>query len=399
MKQFKYKAKDPTGNVIEGVVEAIDDQAAANLLRRKQLIIISIKPSRQLPSVLKGVKDRVSANDITNFTRQLSTMINAGLPLTEALLILRSQSSGGMQNIVGEILANVEEGEALSKAVDKHDVFSKTYVALVKSGELGGVLDQVLERLANNLERQQEFKGKVKGAMVYPVIIVVGMLIVSLIMIIFVIPRMTSLYDQFDAELPVTTKILTGFSDFMVRFWPVVLGGIAALIYGFKIYKKTEDGAMKVDRIMLKIPLVGELQKQIILAEITRTLSLMTASGVSILEGLAITSSVVGNKVMKEALDDCVNMVEKGFPVAFAFSKHPDAFPFILSQMIAVGEETGKMDEVLGKVSHVFEVESEQKLKALTAAIEPIILIVIGVGVAFLVVSIVLPIYNLTTQI
>jgi type IV pilus assembly protein PilC len=399
MKQFKYKAKDPTGNVIEGVVEAIDDQAAANLLRRKQLIIISIKPARQLPSVLKGVKDRVSANDITNFTRQLSTMINAGLPLTEALLILRSQSSGGMQSIVGEILANVEEGEPLSKAIDKHDVFSKTYVALVKSGELGGVLDQVLERLANNLERQQEFKGKVKGAMVYPVIIVVGMLIVSLIMIIFVIPRMTSLYDQFDAELPVTTKILTGFSDFMVRFWPVVLGGIAALIYGFKIYKKTEDGAMKVDRIMLKIPLVGELQKQIILAEITRTLSLMTASGVSILEGLAITSSVVGNKVMKEALDDCVNMVEKGFPVAFAFSKHPDAFPFILSQMIAVGEETGKMDEVLGKVSHVFEVESEQKLKALTAAIEPIILIVIGVGVAFLVVSIVLPIYNLTTQI
>lgn len=399
MKRFKYKAKDSKGAVVEGVVEALDDQGAANLLRRKELTIISIKSTHKLPNFLKRIQERTTTSDITNFTRQLSTMINAGLPLTEALLILRSQSSSGLQRVVGEIMADVEEGEPLSHAMEKHEVFSKTYIALVKSGEVGGVLDKVFERLANNLEREQEFKGKVKGAMVYPVIIIFGMLLVSFIMIIFVIPRMTDLYDQFDADLPFTTKLLTGFSDFMVKFWPLVLGAIALLVYGFKLYKNTEEGARKVDGFILKLPLIGELQKQIVLAEITRTLSLMTASGVSIIEGLSITSSVVGNTTIKDALDDTVNMVEKGFPVAFAFSKHPEAFPFILSQMVAVGEETGKMDEVLAKVSHVFEVESEQKLKALTAAIEPIILIVIGVGVAFLVISIVLPIYNLTTQI
>jgi len=283
--------------------------------------------------------------------------------------------------------------------MEKHPhAFTKTYVALIKSGELGGVLDEVLSKLAEDMEKQQEFRGKVKGALVYPVIVIVGMLIVAFIMIVFVVPRLTSIYDQVSVELPMSTKFLISFSDIMVKIWPLVLLLVGAVLYMFKLYVDTKDGRRKFDEFVFKLPLIGPLKKQIILTELTRTLSLMVGSGVSILEGITISSQVVGNSIMSEALVDTAKMVEKGFPLAFAFSKHPEAFPFILSQMIAVGEETGKMDEVLRKVSHVFEVESEQKVKALTAAIEPAILIVLGIGVAFLVISILLPIYNLTTQ-
>jgi len=227
----------------------------------------------------------------------------------------------------------------------------------------------------------------------------VGMFVVALIMIIFVIPRLTTLYEQFDVNLPITTKMLIATSNFMIAYWPFLLVASVVAFYGFNIYRRTPAGEKKIDEIIFRLPLIGDLQRQIILTDLTRTLSLMIGSGVAIIESLTISSQVVGSSIIANALLDTIKMVEKGFPIAFAFSRHPEAFPFILSQMIAVGEETGKMDEVLAKISHVFEVESDQKLKAITAAVEPIILIVLGVGVALMVVSIILPIYNLTTQI
>lgn len=400
MKRFKYKAKDKSGNLVTGYVEATSINSAAKLIREKDLIVISISPVRELPlNLLKSIKERVTGGDITTFTRQLATMSNAGLPLTEALLILRSQTKGSMQKVVAQILADVEEGQSLSSSLSKHErVFSRTYIALVKSGEVGGALDKVLLRLSENLESQQEFKGKIKSAMIYPLIIIIGMAMVAFIMMVFVVPRLTTLYEQFGAELPLPTKVLISVSSFMVKFWPIFLALLGVLIYGFKLYRATKHGRKKTDELIMRIPIIGGLQQQVVLTEVTRTLSLMAATGVSIIESLTITAEAVTNVIISEALEDSAKMVEKGFPVAFAFSRHPEAFPFILSQMIAVGEETGKIDEVLGKVSHVFEVESNQKLKALTAAVEPVILIVLGVGVAFLVISIVLPIYNLTTQ-
>ena len=401
MKRYKYKAKDSTGKRIAGEVEASSETMAAKLLREKKLTIISMNPKAELPfTFLTEMKNRTKSSDITNFTRQFATMINAGLSLTDALLISRSQANGVMQNTISQVLADVEEGQSLSAAMAKFPkIFSKTYVALVKAGETGGVLDEVLSRLADNLERQEEFKGKVKSAMVYPIIIVIGMVIVAFVMLVFVIPRLTDLYDQFNADLPITTRVLIGISDFMVSYWPIVLILMILGGYMFRVYKKTEDGSRKIDELVLKIPIYGDLRRQIVLTDLSRTLSLMVGSGVSILESLAISSGVVGNKIIAEALDDSAKMVEKGFPVAMSFARHPEAFPFLFSQMTAVGEETGKMDEVLAKVSHVFEVESNQKVKALTSAIEPIILLILGVGVAFLVISIIMPIYNLTTQI
>jgi len=400
MKRFNYKAKDKAGRLVVGEVEAATPEHAAKLVRGKGLVVISITSKFDSPfALLMRMRDKVTQGDVTTFTRQLATMITAGLPIVEALQILRTQSKGSMQKVVGQIFADVEAGEALSIALARHPkAFSKTYIALIKSGEVGGVMDEVLARLADSMEKQQEFKGKVKGALIYPAVVVTGMLGVALIMMIFVIPRLTSLYTEFDASLPVPTKILIGISNLMIKLWPVLLALVGFGLYIFKLYRETKAGRTKTDELMFKIPIIGELQKQVILTDLSRTLALMVGAGVSILEALSITSEVVGNSIISNALKDAAKQVEKGFPVAFAFARHPDAFPFLLSQMIAVGEETGKMDEVLTKISHIYEVESDQKVKSLTSAIEPIIMVLLGLGVGFLVIAVILPIYNLTSQ-
>ncbi|MBI2065893.1 type II secretion system F family protein [Candidatus Woesebacteria bacterium] len=400
MKRFTYKAKDKSGQAVTGEVEASSAQVAAKLVRARGLVVITITPTREsLGSLFRKFRERITLSDVATFTRQLATMVNAGLPITQALLILRSQSRGSLQKVVAQILTDVEGGESLSTSLSRHPkVFNPTYIALVKSGEVGGVMDEVLVRLADNLEKQQEFKGKVTGALIYPAIIVIGMFLVGFIMMVFVIPRLTSLYGEFNAQLPTPTKILIGTSNIFAKAWPLILITLGLGFYGFSAYRKTPAGRRRTDELLFKLPIIGDLQKQVMLTELTRTLSLMVGAGVSILETLNITAGVVGNVVISDALKDAAKQVEKGFPIAYAFSKHPEAFPYILSQMVAVGEETGKMEEVLAKVSHVFEVESDQRVKALTSAVEPLVMILLGLGVGFLVIAIILPIYNLTSQ-
>jgi type IV pilus assembly protein PilC len=400
MNRFNYKAKDKDGRLVTGEVEAGTLNEAARLVRSKGLYIISLKAKIDSPlNFVKRMRERITSSDISTFTRQLSTMINAGLPITEALLILRSQSKGSMQKIVAQILADVEAGESLSTSLGRHPkLFSKTYMSLVKSGEVGGVMDAVLARLADNLEKQQEFSGKVKGALIYPVVIVVGMVLVSVIMLIFVIPRLLSLYADFNATLPLPTLILISISNFFIHFWWLMLVLIGGGAYTLSLYNATPSGSRQLDVLKFKIPVFGNLQKQIILTELTRTLSLMVGAGVPILEALNITSEVVGSPIISDALKDSAKQVERGFPIAYSFARHPEAFPFILSQMVAVGEETGKMDDVLTKISHIFEVESDEKVKGLTAAIEPMVMVILGLGVGFLVIAVILPIYNLTSQ-
>lgn len=401
MKKFKYKAIDSRGRSITGFVEAETDFSAARLVKKRGYTVLELgRSGNKLTSFFPSLTGRIGKGEVSIFTRQLATMVNAGLPIVDALTILRTQSKPSLQSVFSQILADVEGGESLSTAMSRHPkVFDGTYLALIKAGETGGVLDKVLERLADNLEKQQEFKGKVKGALIYPAIIVIGMLAVSIFMIVWVIPRLSELYDQFDAELPLTTRAFLFVSDMFTKYWyiSIVIGAIAFFV--FKSYTKTESGKKRLAEVMFQIPIIGPLRKQVILSELTRTLSLMVGAGVSIIEGLTITADVVNNVIIGGALRDVQQQIEKGFPIAFAFAKHPDAFPYILSQMVAVGEETGKMEEVLSNVSHIFEVESEQKVKALTSAIEPIIMIVLGIGVGVLVIAIIMPIYNLTTTI
>jgi type IV pilus assembly protein PilC len=400
MKRFLYKAKDKTGKVVNGEVEAQDPVTAARLVRSKGLIVISVRAKGQdILALIASLRNRITTKDVANFTRQFATMINAGLPITESISILKLQAQEKMEPIIGKILSDVENGESLSTAFSKYpSVFSQTYVALIKAGEAGGVLDKILLRIADNLEKAEEFRGKIIGALIYPVVIIIGMIVVTFIMMIFVIPRLLSLYTQFNAALPLPTLIIIAISNFAVTFWPFILIAIAVSFLIISGYAKTKAGKHKIDELIFKIPVFGELQQKVMLADLARTLGMMVGAGVPIIEGIDITAGAMSNVVIKDALLDASNQVEKGFPIAFSFAKHPEAFPYIFSQMIAVGEESGKIDDVLSKLAQIFETESDQKVKTLTAAIEPIVMVILGVGVGFLVISVILPIYNLTNQ-
>ncbi|MDP3994886.1 MAG: type II secretion system F family protein, partial [bacterium] len=300
MQRFNYRAKDKSGRVVAGEVEAETINEAANLIKKQGLLILDLSIKKSSPfAIITSIKERVKPSDVAGFTRQLATMVNAGLPITGALIIIRNQSTGAMQKVTAQILLDVEGGASLSTAFSKYPkVFSPTYIALIKSGEAGGVIDEVFVRLADNMEKEQEFGGKVKGAMIYPVIVIVGMVIVGFVMMIFVIPKLTAMYTDFNAELPLPTKILMGVSSFTVRFWPLFLVLTGGLAIAYSSYAKTKNGRRKIDELVFKIPILGPLKRQVVLTELTRTLSLMVGSGVSILDGINITSGVVGNTLI-----------------------------------------------------------------------------------------------------
>ncbi|MFH0749866.1 MAG: type II secretion system F family protein [Candidatus Gottesmanbacteria bacterium] len=397
---FKYKAFTPDGKSATGLVEAASQDQAVKLLKEKQLFVVSLNQTQEkaLSSVFTKMQ-KISFSDIVNFTRQLSTMVTAGLSIPDALGILKTQAANSMlSHVIGEIERNIIGGGNLGDALSKYpQYFSNIYISLVRAGEASGQLDKVLAQLADTLEGQREFRNKVVGALIYPVIIVVGMIAVVIIMMIVVMPRLTDLYKDFGIELPWSTKMLIGLSNFILYKWWLALAVIVGLIVLFRRWKKTEAGEYILDSLMFKIPLFGVLQQKLILVEFTRTLAMLIGSGIHILDALRILKGSLGNVLFRNAIDDIAKKVEKGFPLGDMFASHKE-FPPIVSQMVKVGEETGKLDETLLKISKYFQVETEGMVKGLTTAIEPIIMVVLGVGVGFIVISVITPIYNLTAQ-
>ena len=401
MAVFQYKARGSDGKIVKGLVDSPNEAIASRLLHEKGLFVIELTRSGgsfSLHSFFDRFQ-RIGFTEVVNFTRQLATMVVAGLPLPESLTILRAQSTNKLfvtvlQDLEGQIVGGGTLGDALAKYPA---YFSNTYVALVRAGESSGTLDQVLTRLADILESQREFQSKVKGAMIYPIIIVIGMTAVVFIMMTVVVPKLTDLYKDFNIDLPTSTRLLMGISSFFVHFWWImILVGIGGVTL-FNRWRKTPEGELIVDTFSLKIPLFGELQKKVMLVEFTRTLGMLIASGIHILEGLQILRESLGNVVFRNAIGQISKKVEKGFPLGDTFFQY-EVFPPIVSQMMKVGEETGKLDDTLLKLSKYFQSESENLVKGLTTAIEPIIMVVLGVGVGFIVISVITPIYSLTSQ-
>ncbi|MBU2052373.1 type II secretion system F family protein [Patescibacteria group bacterium] len=400
MEKFEYLAVSKDRKKVRGQVEASSQTQAISILRSNGLFVVNLNKIEILPAWLKWLNrwQRVKQRDVVHFTRQLATMIKAGLPLTTALSILKYQSNLAMSKVIDEVLREVEGGGSFSKALSKYNnVFDQVYLSLVQSGEAAGVLDKVLLRLADNLEKQAEFRAKTKNALVYPAIITVAMIIVAIVMTVFVIPKLTTLYEEFDAELPAMTRILIGISNFMVKSWYLWLGLGTVGGYALSQWRRQPTGKMFFDKFSLKVPVFGQLKTKIILTEITRTLALLIESGVSIIEALEITARTADNILFTGSIQRAAKEVEKGIPLAVAIGQY-EHFPPIVGQMLAVGEETGKVDEVMFNLSGYFETEAEQAVKGLTTAIEPIMMILLGVGVGFLVIAIILPIYNLTSQ-
>lgn len=400
MSIYSYRARDQQGGLIRGTVEAGSEKEAVTLIRDRSLLLTSLVPqvSHGFSLSLQGFR-RISFGDIVTFTRQLSTMINAGLQIQEALTLLKTQSTNSLLiDMLGKISRDISAGGSLASSLTKFPrQFSSIYLALIKAGESSGTLDRVLEQLSANLEKDQEFRSKIRGAMVYPAIILLVMVVVFFILMTLVVPKLTEIYADFGADLPLATQILKTTSDIMVRFWwLIIIGGL----FGFRLFRqwyKTSFGRHTWDGFIFRLPLLGPLQKQIILVDFTRTLGMLVGAGVHIIDSLTILVDALGNIHFQEAVKDITKKVEKGFPLGALFAQN-SLFPPILAQMVKVGEETGKMDESLLKLSIYFERESDHMVKALTTAIEPIIMVILGVGVGFIVFAIITPIYNLTAQ-
>lgn len=395
---FTYSAKNKLGEIVKGKAEASTVEEAAALLDERGLLVISVKPVgiEGLGTLVQGFFG-VSQSDVVNFTRQLSTMISAGLSISKALGVLVQQSTPGFSQMISNILHEIEGGASLSKALSSHPkVFNRLYVQLVKAGEVGGILDAILSKLAQNLEKSREFRSKTKGAMIYPVIVVIAMFVVGFIMMTFVLPKLTAMYSDFGVTLPLPTRVLIGVSNIFASYWYLILLAIGGTIYGFNRWYQTDMGQHVIAGVLLKIPILGGLLQKIMITDFVRTLSLLLASGVTLLQALDVVIEGIDNVLYREAFTEARNQVEKGSLLSEAVARH-EVIPLILSQMIAVGEETGKLDEVLEKLSTYFEQETEQAVKNLTTAIEPIIMVVLAVGVGGMVIAIVLPIYSLTS--
>ncbi|MCL4354661.1 type II secretion system F family protein [Patescibacteria group bacterium] len=399
--RLHYKAATNEGKILTGFIDAKEILDAANYLRSKQLVPIKVEkistsPLYQFIASFNKVKNQ----DLVLFTRQLSSMLNSGLTLMKGLEILREQvQNKAMAEVVGGIITDIEGGRNLSSSISKYpNVFSPIYISLVKAGESSGLLDKVLLRLAENLEKQSKLKSTIKSALMYPMIVVILMGLVMLVMMIFVIPQLSVLYKNLNLDLPLPTLIMVGISSAVVTFWPIIIFALGVGYYFFLKWKKTEQGQFLVDNLLLKLPVFGKLIKESILTEFSRTLGLLVGTGTLVVDSLVQTADTAGNVHYKVAIVNLSKQVEKGVPLGEAMSAN-SLFPPMLVQLVKVGEQTGKVDETLVRASEYYEREVNQTIKTLTTAMEPFIMIILGTGVAFLIISVITPIYSLISNI
>lgn len=399
MAEFLYKAKDNQGAEHTGTIQSPDSHSALVILRKKGLIVISINAKDQgSNSFLSRLLNRVSFTELVMMTRQLATMVSSGLVISDAIDILHEQQTNKtFKKALGDISQDIKGGLTLAQALSKYpQIFPHLYVNLVKSGETSGKLDQVLMQMADGLEKDREFKARIKGAMIYPAVVLSMMVVVFIIMMVFVIPKLTSLYSQSTIELPLPTKILITTSNLFVYYWWLALMILITAIVMINRWNKTPEGNYFLGHLILKIPIVGRIVTNVTLTNFNRTFGLLTSAGIPLLESIGVVSDLTDNPVFKKALKESYAGVEKG--LSFSSLLTANVFPRIVGQMVKVGEETGKVDEIFFKLAEYFESEADHLVKNLTVAIEPIVLIVLGIGVGFLVISIILPIYKLTTS-
>lgn len=401
MPVFQYKATDNEGQQIEGRVEAPSEAIAASTLADKGLIILSLSEAVGKEGITIDLPflNRIETKDVVVFSRQLAVMASANVPIVQALRILTDQTTNPrMKKAVNEIGDEVDGGAKLSQALARFPkVFSDFFVSMVKSGETSGKLDEVLNYLADQQERDYDLQAKIKGAMIYPAFILFGLVVVGFLMTIFVLPKLTEILTQSGTDLPFTTQILVSVADFMQSFWWIVLIAIAGGLFGFRKLTGAQ-GPLKNqwDYVKLRLPVFGNLFQRIYIVRITRSLSTLIVGGVPLTTALKITSDVVGNSLYETLLDETVKEVEDGRSIATLFLQSSQV-PTMVSQMMRVGEQTGKLDQILDKLTQFYARELENLVANLVTLIEPLIMMIMGAAVGFVVVSIIMPLYNLSS--
>ncbi len=397
---FAYKVRDRGGKLIQGTLEADSEQLLIGKLRSMGYMPIDVQQqnaatmSKELH--IPFLANRVKLKDVAIFSRQFATMINSGLSLLRALSILAEQTeSRALADIVNQVRIDVEKGSSLSAALARHPkAFNRLYVAMVKAGEVGGVLDSVLLRLAETIEKQVELRRKVRSAMTYPLVVMVLVLLIVSAMLLFIIPMFKGIYKELGGTLPMPTQILLSISGVVRKFWYLIFGAEVGAVWGFRRWINTENGRNRWDIIKLRIPVFGVLVRKAALARFARTLSALVRSGVPILESLDIVGETSGNHVVTVAVQDTQVAVKSGEPMSKRLEQHA-VFPPMVVQMMAVGEETGALDEMLDKIADFYDQEVEATVDALTSLIEPLLIVVMGAAVGGMVISLYLPMFNI----
>jgi len=395
MPTFTYSARPATGGDMQtGELELPTRDDVLAHLHRQRLIPVSVreKPKEIRLSFGTGVKTR----DIVIFTRQFATMINSGLPLVQSLDILAEQTENqALRKTISEVLYDVESGHTLADAMGKHPrIFTELFVNMVAAGEAGGILDTILLRLATFLEKNDALIRKIKGAMIYPAVIFSVAGAAVLILLIFVIPTFQQMFESAGIPLPLPTRIVIGASAFLQSYWWAVGAGIIGGVLFIRSYYRTDQGQLVIDRILLSLPILGDLQRKAAVSRFTRTLGTLVSSGVSILEGLEITAKTAGNRVIHDAVMGSRASIAGGETIAGPL-KESGVFPPMVVQMINVGEQTGGLDEMLSKIADFYDEEVDAAVEALLAAMEPIMIVVLGVIVGGMIVAMYLPIFDM----
>ncbi len=402
MPVFAYQGRTTQGSTA-GEIEAPDRTAAVAELRRKAILVTAIKEKAggaAKAAVASRFGGKVKDKEMAIFTRQFSTMVDAGLPLVQCLTILSEQSdSKTLRAVTSKVASSVEAGSTLADALRRHPkTFDELFVNLVEVGEAGGILDTVLQRLSVYIEKAAALKRKVKSAMIYPATIVGVAFIVVVFMLTFVIPTFAKMFTGMGADLPLPTLIVIRLSDFFQRFWWLVIGGVVGIILGIRAYYRTEGGKSVIDALLLKLPVLGTLIRKVSVARFTRTLGTLVSSGVPILEGLRITARTAGNRVVERAVLETRASVTAGKTLAEPL-KASTVFPPMVVQMISVGEQTGALDAMLNKIADFYDDEVDTAVGALTALLEPLMIVFLGVVIGGLVIAMYLPIFRLVTLI
>ncbi|MBI4346889.1 MAG: type II secretion system F family protein [Elusimicrobia bacterium] len=402
MPTFAYKAKGADGGVVTGEVDAHEQRHAIDRLRAQKLVVLEI--TEKVPGPLDFItklgkkKPKIESKDLVLFSRQLSTLVSAGVPIVQGLAILEEQTENpSFQEVLGEVRADIEGGLSISDALKKHPVaFPDIYCAMIRAGELGGILDTILERLSAFLESSEALKAKVKSAMMYPAIVLCICGVVTLFLLIFVIPTFKTIFSSFGAELPMPTQLLIDLADLLKKYVVIVVATPFALMKAFEKYYATPAGRRVIDGMTLKAPIFGILLKKVAVAKFTRTLGTLVKSGVPILQALETVGATAGNVVIEEAVLKTRESIREGGRLADPL-KASGVFPPMVTQMIKVGEETGALDTMLTKIADFYDQEVDTAVKGLTSLIEPIVIVIMGLVIGTIVICMMLPMLTLGT--
>ncbi len=399
---FDYKAKDREGNNINGVIEAPSENVASELLEDRKYIILSLI-QRKKATIFQGTisfLNKVPMREVVIFSRQLSVMITTAVPIVQALRILVKQTKTvTFKIIISEIADEVDGGAKLSTALSRYpQVFSQFYIHMIRSGETTGKLDETLTYLADQLEKDYDLQSKIRGAMIYPAFIMSALVAVGVLMMIFVIPQLTAVLQESGAELPLTTRILIWTSNFLKNDWWMVILFLLGLAVIYRYIARTEVGRRELDRMKIRLPIFGNLFQKIYLTRFARSISTLIAGGIPLTRTLEIVADIVGNTIYRELTIATIDVIEDGNSMATLFAKSKDVPP-MLTQMMAVGEQTGKLDMILKKLSDFYAKEVETLIHNLVTLLEPMVMLIIGVAVAVMITAILLPMYQLSTAI